>query len=65
MTATAKRAEKPVVQARSPLRACSMRRALVFNLWTDAKHLAAWWEAARPFYMDGSFNAPVDLKPEA
>jgi len=32
-----------------------MRRALVFSLWTDAKHLAAWW----------GFSVAVDLKPEA
>jgi len=32
-----------------------MRRALVFSLWTDAEHLAAWW----------GFSVAVDLKPEA
>ena len=45
MTAVAKVATaKPVVQREITLtRTFDAPRKLVFSMWTDAKHLAAWW----------------------
>jgi uncharacterized protein YndB with AHSA1/START domain/ketosteroid isomerase-like protein len=44
MTAKAKMAAKPVVQREITItRVFDAPRALVFGMWTDAKHLAAWW----------------------
>ena len=35
--------KKPGWSARSPYARVHAPRALVFSLWTDAKHLASWW----------------------
>src|SRR5947209_7366438 len=44
MTATARATAKPVAQREVTItRVFDAPRALVFSMWTDAKHLAAWW----------------------
>ena len=65
MTATAKRAARLVAQREiTTTRVFDAPRALVFSLWTDAKHLAAW-SGPHGRFTCGSFKAAVDLKPEA